>query len=132
MEEVRRPTDGELCGHVAQRHGSWIALVIFGAELGCHSTRDGAVAHVLSEGLASLTERWTLRRNGGSEEVVLIQEASPQSVTVAVGFYPEPGMPTLTITASEIAAGEWSMRCASCCQAAGSNSWAAVMSRMRG
>jgi len=109
MEEVRRLIDGELCGHVEQRDGSWLAHVVFGAELGCHPTRADAVAQVLSEGLASLSERWTLRRNDGAfDEVVCIQEATPQSVTVAVGFYSMPGV--LTITASEIAAGEWSMR----------------------
>jgi hypothetical protein len=110
MEEVRRPGDNELCGHVTATEGSWSALVVFGAVLGHHPTRDDAVAHVLSEGLASLAERWRLRRSDGSlDEVVCIQEANTHTVTVALGYYSMPGVPTLTITASEIAAGVWSM-----------------------
>ena len=111
MEEVRLPTDGELCGFVELRDGSWLALVVFGAVLGRHATREDAVVQVLSEGLASLAERWTLRRgDSGSEEVVCIQEANAQTVTVALGYYSMPGVPTLTIRASKIAVGEWSMR----------------------
>jgi hypothetical protein len=110
MEEVRRPVDDELCGHVQLADGSWFALVVFGAVLGRHSTREEAVAQVLSEGLASLAERWTLRRgDSNSDEVVCIQEANAQTVTVAFGYYSMPGVPTLTIRASEIAAGVWSM-----------------------
>jgi hypothetical protein len=111
MEEVRRPVDDELCGHVDWRDGAWLALVVFGAVLGRHSTREDAVAQVLSEGLASLAERWTLRRGAGNlDEVVCIQEANAHSVTLALGYYSMPGVPTLTVTASEIAAGEWSLR----------------------
>jgi hypothetical protein len=110
MEDVRRPVDGGLCGHVELRDGSWFALVVFGAVLGRHATREGAVAQVLAEGLASLAERWTLRRgDGSSDEVVCIQEANTQAVTLALGYYSMPGVPTLTIRASEIAAGVWSM-----------------------
>lgn len=110
MEEVRRLTDGELCGIVEQRGGSWLALAVFGATLGHHPTRDDAVAQVLSEGLAALAERWMLRRDDGSvEEVVCIQEATPQGVTVALGYYSMPGVPTVTITAAQITSGEWRM-----------------------
>jgi hypothetical protein len=110
MEAVRRSVDGELCGHVELRDGTWFALVVFGAVLGRHSSREEAVAQVLSEGLASLAERWTLTRgDGSSDEVVCIQEANARTVTVALGYYSMPGVPTLTITASQIAAGEWSM-----------------------
>ena len=109
MEEVRRPADGELCGHVELSDGSWCARVVFGASLGCHSTRADAVAHVLSEGLASLAERWTLQGPDGAEQVVCIQEANEQSVTLALGYYSMPGVPTLTITSSEFAEGRWSM-----------------------
>lgn len=111
MDEVRRPGDGELCGHVEMRDGDWIALVVFGAALGRHPTQEAAVAQVLAEGLSSLAERWTLQRSDGSvDEVVCIQEANAQTATVALGSYTFPGVPTLTITASEIAAGEWCMR----------------------
>lgn len=90
------------------RDGSWFALVVFGAVLGRHSTRQEAIAQVLSEGLTSLAERWMLRRgDGGSDEVVCIQEANAQSVTLALGYYSMPGVPTVTITASEIARGVW-------------------------
>jgi hypothetical protein len=107
----RRPGDDELCGHVDLADGSWLALVVFGAVLGRHPTREDAVAHVLSEGLSSLAERWTLRcGDGGADEVVCIQEASAQTVTLALGHYSMPGVPTLTIRASEIAAGRWSMQ----------------------
>lgn len=107
VEEVRRPEDGELCGHVEFRHGSWLALVVFGAVLDYHSTREDAVNHVLSEGLASLAERWTLRSAASSDEVACVQEANENSVTLALGYYSMPGVPTLTITRDELDAGTW-------------------------
>ncbi len=65
---------------------------------------------MLTEGLASLAERWTLRHgDSGDEEVVCIQEANASAVTVARGYYSMPGVPTLTITAAQIASGEWEM-----------------------
>ena len=88
MDEVRRPTDDELCGHVEHLDGQWRALVVFGSLLGIHSTREAAEQHLLDEGLASLAERWTLRRGESEdEEVVCIQEANPTTVTVARGYY---------------------------------------------
>ena len=110
MQEVRRSADGELCGHVEFRDGSWCALVVFGALLGCHSTQEDAVAHVLSEGLASLAERWTLRGADGVDQVVCIQEANEQTVTLALDYYSMPGVPTLRIASSEFAAGTWIMQ----------------------
>ena len=110
VEEVRRPDDGELCGHVEQRLGEWCALTVFGAVLGRHDRRADAVDHVRTAGLASLAERWTLRHgDSGEEEVVCIQEANASAVTVARGYYSMPGVPTLTITAAQIASGEWEM-----------------------
>jgi hypothetical protein len=110
VDELRRPSDGELCGHVEERHGQWYALTVFGAVLGRHDRREDAVDQVLTEGLASLSERWTLRHAGGDEEeVVCIQEANPASVTVARGYYSLPGVPTLTITAAQLSSGEWEM-----------------------
>jgi hypothetical protein len=110
VEEVRRQNDGELCGHVAERAGTWYALTVFGAVLGRHDDREGAAHQVLTDGLASLAERWTLR-NGetGDEEVVCIQEANTTSVTLARGYYSMPGVPTLTITAAQMSAGEWAL-----------------------
>jgi hypothetical protein len=107
VEEVRRSSDGELCGHVDFHDGSWVALVVFGAVLGRHSTRDEAIEQVVSEGLAALGERWTLRRTDDTDEVVCILEANEHAVTLALGYYSMPGVPTLTVTREELGAGTW-------------------------
>lgn len=106
---MRRPDDDELCGHVELRDGTWSAHVVFGAVLGRHPTREDAVAQVLSEGLASLAERWTLQGADVADQVVCIQEANEHSVTLALDYYSLPGAQTLTITSSEFAAGTWRM-----------------------
>jgi len=111
VEEVRRASDDELCGFVERRDGSWCSIAVFGVVLAHHDSRDLAVGHVLDIGLEVLAQRWTLRsRETGAEEVVCIQEATPGSVTVALGYYSLPGVPTLTITAEQIASGEWELR----------------------
>jgi len=111
MEEVRRPVDGELCGHVRGRDADWEALTVFGFPIGRHPDRDRAVEHVLSDGLAVLAERWTLYDGStGDEQVVCIVEADTRQVTVALDFYALPGVPTLTITHGQLAAGEWVLR----------------------
>lgn len=112
MEEIRRPGDGELCGHVRSvALGEWEALTVFGSPIGRHPDRHRAVEHVLGDGLAALAERWTLRDGGtGDEQVVCIVEANQQEVTVALDYYALPGVPTLTITAGQLAAGEWVLR----------------------
>ena len=109
MEEIRRQRDGELCGHVDERGGQWYALTMFGAVLGRHDRRAGAADQVLTEGLASLAERWTLRRgDSGQEEVVCIQEANAAAVTV-------PGVLLAARRADpydhgrEITSGDWEM-----------------------
>jgi hypothetical protein len=108
VEELRRPSDGELCGYLDQRDGQWYALTVFGAVLGGHDERVSAANQVLNEGLSSLAERWTLRHGqSGDEEVVCIQEVSGGGITVALGYYSLPGVPTLTITKDQIASGEW-------------------------
>jgi hypothetical protein len=110
VEPVRRSGDGELCGHVEQRAGHWNALTVFGAALGQHDRREDAVDQVLTEGLASLAERWMLRhRDGVTAEVVCIQEANTEHVTVALGYYSLPGVPTITIAAAQLASGEWQL-----------------------
>jgi hypothetical protein len=110
VDEVRRPEDGELCGFVDEADGHWRARTVFGAVLGRHDHREDAMQQVLSEGLAALADRWTLRHGAtGEEEVVCIVEANPAAVTVARGYYSLPGVPTLTITFDQIAAGEWAM-----------------------
>ena len=111
MDEVRRPIDGELCGHVDERDGTWCALVVFGGVLGRHDHRAAAVEQVLSDGLAVLADRWTLRDPAtGAEEVVCIQEANGDAVTVALGYYSLPGVPTLTITTDELDRGVWQLQ----------------------
>jgi UDP-N-acetylmuramyl tripeptide synthase len=111
MDEVRRPIDDELCGHVAHRDGAWCALVVFGALLGRHADRNAAVEQVLAEGLAVLADRWTLRNAAtGDEDVVCIQEANTHGVTLALGYYSLPGVPTLSITTEQLAQGVWELR----------------------
>ncbi|MEZ5271704.1 MAG: hypothetical protein R2694_05265 [Ilumatobacteraceae bacterium] len=110
MEAVRRAHDGELCGHVVQQDRTWVAMVVFGAVIGTHDTREAAEAHVLRDGLAVLADRWTLRNLvTGADEIVCIQEAHPGSVTLALGYYSMPGVPTLTLTADELAGGTWAL-----------------------
>jgi hypothetical protein len=109
VDEVRRSDDRELCGYVDERDGGWRALTVFGAVLGDHDTRSGAEHQVLQEGLASLAERWTLRDASGVEEIVCIQEANAASVTLLLGYYPDLGVPTLKISASQLASGEWAL-----------------------
>jgi hypothetical protein len=106
--EVRREADDELCGYVDDAGGGWRALTMFGAVLGHHATREGAERQILAEGLSCLAGVWTLRAgDGGEDEVVRIQEASPAGVTVARGYYVLAGVPTLHITRAEIEAGTW-------------------------
>ena len=110
MEQVRRSDDDELCGHVDERDGSWRALTVFGAELGRHDSRDAAADHVLAEGLSSLADRWTLVEAAtGEEQVVCIQEANADTVTVALDYYSLPGVPTLTIATDQLTSGEWNL-----------------------
>jgi hypothetical protein len=111
VEALRRPSDDELCGHVVERDGRWHALTVFGGLLGSHGGRRAAADQVLAEGLSSLAERWLLRDGeGGDEEVVCIQEANADAVTVARGYYSLPGVPTLTITRAQLASGVWELR----------------------
>ena len=109
MRAVRRPEDGELCGHVDQRHGHWRALTVFGAVLGSHAREQDATRQVLAEGLPSLAERWTLRGPALADQVVCILEANASAVTVALGYYATPDVPTRTISAEQLEAGEWEL-----------------------
>lgn len=106
--EVRRESDGELCGHVEQRSGGWGALTVFGGLLGTHESHGDAARQVLDVGLASLAERWQLRRPGSDEiEIVCLQEADPGGVTLALGYYSLPGVPTIRVSRSQLDSGEW-------------------------
>jgi hypothetical protein len=108
MEEVRRESDDELCGFVARSTSGWQSLTVFGAVIGEHEHRDDAVAQMLEVGLAVLAERWQLRHRSEDEgEVVLIQEADPTGVTLALGYYSLPGVPTKRVSRDDLLSGEW-------------------------
>lgn len=110
MNEVRRG-DGELCGFVSEREGRWLALTVFGGALGDHPDAGTAEAQVVAEGLAALTERWFLvDAETGEEEVVCIVEAHPGEVTLALGHYSLPGVPTRVLTDGELAGDRWALR----------------------
>ncbi len=100
MIEVRRGDDGELCGHVRELANSWQALTVFGGVLDEFASRSAAEAFVLERGLSSLAEHW-LYLNDGESQVVCIQEASPDSVRIALDYYSLPGVPTTTLTRAE-------------------------------
>lgn len=105
MEAIHRD-DGELCGFVHEHEGRWQALTVFGAHLADTESAAAARAVVHEIGLASLAERWLFHDGALSEpEVVCIQEASPQGVTVALGYYSMPGVPTVRITRDQIDSG---------------------------
>lgn len=107
MHPVRR-ADGELCGFVAFERGHWLALTVFGAVLSTHEREDEAERHVVEHGLAALAERWTLvDGESGAEQIVCIQHASPEEVSLALGYYSMPGVETVTIPAAALAAGRW-------------------------
>ena len=79
--------------------------------MGAHDRRDDAERQVLDVGLASLAERRTLiDRDSGTEEVVCIQHASPSSVTLALGYYSLPGVPTHAIARTDLLSGRWQLR----------------------
>ena len=108
MIEVHREADGELCGFIERRDGRWLATTIFGAHLGSHDREDDARRQVLDVGLASLAERWILvDAASGDEEIVCIREASPARVTVALGYYSLPGVPSRTITRDDLDNDRW-------------------------
>lgn len=109
MIEVRRD-DGELCGHVRPRGGRWQALVVFGAVIGEHEDEDSATDHVRRDGVAVLQERWTLSGAGDDDGTVCIQEARPDGVRLALGYYSLPGVPSRWVDRSDIDAGTVALR----------------------
>jgi len=112
VEQVHRAEDGELCGGVEPIGARWRACTVFGGVLGEHDDRAGAVAQVRSEGLASLSEAWTLvERATGDEQPVRLVEVDPGSVTLALDSVFYPGVPTRTIATSDLAdGGRWLLR----------------------
>jgi hypothetical protein len=109
--EVRRADDEELCGYVVAAGEAWQSMTVFGGVLGSHDERDGAIRHVLDVGLASLAERWILvDATTGEDQIVCIQEASPEGVTLALDYYSLPGVPSLALTTDDLAGGRWQLR----------------------
>jgi hypothetical protein len=110
MIEVRRDEDYELCGFVAEAGDRWLAMIVFGAELGHRADYDEAVQLVLNEGLASLADHWMLSGpDVDGEQIVCIQQASQGSVTLALDYYSMPGVPSLTLSADQLRSGLWTL-----------------------
>jgi len=108
--EVRRE-DGELCGYIALRDGRWRSLTAFGAVLSEHDSERDARQHVAALGLSALADRWTLTdRSTGEVQLVCIQQVSPIEITVALGYYSLPGVPTMTIRVEDLRAGRWHLQ----------------------
>jgi len=104
---VRRE-DGELCGYVAPQDGRWRSLTAFGAAFGEHDTERDARQHVAALGLSALADHWTLTdRSTGEAQLVCIQQVSPIEITLALGYYSLPGVPTMTIRVEDLTAGRW-------------------------
>lgn len=102
--------DGELCGFIRPHADGWEALTVFGAVIERPSTQSEAEAIVRDKALAALAERWLLERPGHAEQIVCIQEASPDGVTVALDYYSMPGVPTLRIGRNQVDTGEVVLR----------------------
>ncbi|MDO9484712.1 MAG: hypothetical protein Q7K25_01415 [Actinomycetota bacterium] len=105
MEAVRRPEDGELCGFISGEGQTWTPRAIFGGPLAKPTDRASAEELVRSTGLAALSEHWNYRESPAADwEPALIIEANPQSVTLALGYYSLPGVPTVTLSSELIVA----------------------------
>ncbi len=117
MDEVRRDGDGELCGYVRRNDdedGRWQAMTVFRGVLGAFDDEDAAHGHVLAEGLVAVADRWTLVDRDAApgdqtEQIVCIQQMSPDEVTLALGYSSLPGVPTLTLATDELGDGRWSL-----------------------
>lgn len=110
MIEVRRDDDNELCGFVDETADGWVALTVFGADLRRCDGYDEAVGVVLDEGLASLADHWVLTGpNVDGEQIVCIQAASPGRVTLALDYYPVPGVPSMTLSSAALRSGLWTL-----------------------
>jgi hypothetical protein len=111
MRAIRRADDDELCGWVAERHDEWVALTVFGGLLASFATVEQAEQCVLERGLAALAQRWTLiDPTTAVEQIVCLQEADPTSVTVVLGYYAMPGVPTLRLHRADLDTGRYVLR----------------------
>lgn len=110
MDAIYRD-DGELCGFVRAHADAWQAVAVFGGLICTTDSEHAAIQAVRDTGLAALAERWLLiTKSDPEEQIVCIQEASPDGVTVALDYYSMPGVPTLRITRAEIDSGERLLR----------------------
>lgn len=106
VQEIRRPQDDELCGYVRGAGSRWQALTVFHGLLAEFDRQDLAVDHVAEAGLPALQQRWHYRPAPDEDwQVVLIQEAHPGRVRLALGYYSLPGVPVVTVTAADLEAG---------------------------
>lgn len=111
MRAILRADDGELCGFVHGQGRVWRALSVFGGELAVHPDEATAERVVHEVGLASLAERWLLVADDApDEQIVCIQEASPEGVTLALDYYSMPGVPTRRVTRDELDRGTVRLR----------------------
>jgi hypothetical protein len=103
--------DGELCGFVRVDGATWHAMSIFGGILEVTDSEASAERIVRDIGLPALAERWLLTTDSSSdEELVCLQEVSPAGVTVSLGYYSLPGVPTQRIARDQIDRGEVHLR----------------------
>jgi phosphoribosylformimino-5-aminoimidazole carboxamide ribotide isomerase len=103
---VRRPSDGELLGHVRRIDEAWVAETVFGGLLARCTNRSAALDQVESDGLRALARRWWYRPSPAADwQVTLVQEASPTRVTLVLGPYAVPGTPTITVDRTDLASG---------------------------
>ena len=91
--------------------GVWRAVAVFGGLLQEADSEHVAEEIVRTVGLPALAERWLLwTSESPDEEIVCLQEVSPAGVTVALGYYSMPGVPTRRISRVEIDDGSCRLR----------------------
>jgi hypothetical protein len=89
LEQVHRPEDGELVGHlaVAPCDAGWTAHAVPGTPLRTFPTRAEAEAFLRTRGLALLAERWEYHpADGGEPRTAWLVEARPGTVVVRFGY----------------------------------------------
>jgi hypothetical protein len=83
--EVRN-SQGELCGFAVEEDGHFLALTTFLVPLQTLHTFDEAVDFIKTHGLAVLEKKWFAFIDD-EWELVVIQEASTQTVTVSTDVF---------------------------------------------
>ena len=82
-----------------------MAMVMFSAL--APTTPASRQAHVLRDRLAVLADRWTLHPVTAPTRSCASRR--PAGSVMALGYYSMPGVPTLTLTADELAGGTWAL-----------------------